>query len=105
MRLLLALAGWLALGIPCALPFWRGALAGLARREITMDVPVVLGVAISLGASIAAISASATMASATNASQANRTMLPRFLIFFTLISSRSPGTTGLRNLALSMVRK
>jgi Cu2+-exporting ATPase len=56
---------WLAiaLSVPaaswCALPFWRGALAGLARREITMDVPVVLGIAISLGASIAATLAEA----------------------------------------------
>ncbi|HVN41086.1 MAG TPA: cation-translocating P-type ATPase [Myxococcota bacterium] len=48
----------IALSVPaatwCAAPFWRGAFAGLARREITMDVPVVLGVSIALGASIAA---------------------------------------------------
>jgi Cu2+-exporting ATPase len=48
----------IALSLPaatwCAAPFWRGALSGLARREITMDVPVVLGVAISLGASVVA---------------------------------------------------
>jgi Cu2+-exporting ATPase len=50
---------WLAiaLSVPavtwCALPFWRGALAGLRRREITMDVPIVLGVATSFGVSIA----------------------------------------------------
>jgi hypothetical protein len=56
---------WLAIALSlpaaswCALPFWRGALAGLRRREITMDVPVVLGIAISLGASIAATLAEA----------------------------------------------
>jgi Cu2+-exporting ATPase len=48
----------IALSLPaatwCAAPFWRGALSGLARREITMDVPVVLGIAISLGASVLA---------------------------------------------------
>jgi Cu2+-exporting ATPase len=56
---------WLAIALSlpaatwCAAPFWRGALAGLRRREITMDVPVVLGVAVSLGASIAATLAEA----------------------------------------------
>ena len=51
---------WLAIAMSvpaatwCAAPFWRGAFAGLARREITMDVPVVLGVSISLAASVAA---------------------------------------------------
>jgi Cu2+-exporting ATPase len=53
----------IALSVPaaswCALPFWRGALAGLARREITMDVPVVLGISISLATSIAATLAEA----------------------------------------------
>ena len=53
----------IALSLPaatwCALPFWRGALSGLARREITMDVPVVLGVSISLCASVAATLAEA----------------------------------------------
>ena len=37
----------LALSVPalayCALPFWRGALGGLRRREITLDVPIVIG--------------------------------------------------------------
>jgi Cu2+-exporting ATPase len=37
----------LALSVPalayCALPFWRGALAGLRRRELTLDVPIVIG--------------------------------------------------------------
>lgn len=33
----------------CALPFWRGAWAGLRRREITMDVPIVLGISIAFG--------------------------------------------------------
>jgi Cu2+-exporting ATPase len=51
---------WLAIALSlpaaswCAAPFWRGALSGLARGEISMDVPVVLGVTISLGASVAA---------------------------------------------------
>jgi Cu2+-exporting ATPase len=53
----------IALSLPaaawCALPFWRGAFAGLARREITMDVPVVLGISISLATSIAATLAEA----------------------------------------------
>ena len=50
---------WYAIGLSvpavvwCALPFWRGALAGLRRREITMDLPVVIGIATSFGASIA----------------------------------------------------
>ncbi len=50
---------WLAiaLSIPAvsygALPFWRGALSGLRRRELTLDVPVVLGVVTSFVASIA----------------------------------------------------
>jgi len=50
---------WLALGLSlpaatwCAWPFWSGALAGLRRREITMDVPIVLGIATAFGASLA----------------------------------------------------
>jgi len=32
----------------CAAPFWRGAWLGLRRRELTLDVPVVLGVATAL---------------------------------------------------------
>ena len=45
---------WLcvALSLPavawCALPFWKGAFGGLRRGEITMDVPVVLGLAAAL---------------------------------------------------------
>ena len=41
---------WLAvaLSVPaltwCAAPFWRGAWAGARRRELTLDVPIVLGV-------------------------------------------------------------
>jgi Cu2+-exporting ATPase len=41
---------WLAIGLSlpsigwCALPFWRGAWSGLRRREITLDVPVVLAI-------------------------------------------------------------
>ncbi len=37
----------------CAAPFWRGALSGLRRFELTFDVPVVLGIATAFGASIA----------------------------------------------------
>jgi heavy metal translocating P-type ATPase len=37
----------------CALPFWRGAWSGLRRLEITMDVPIVLGIAISFAVGIA----------------------------------------------------
>jgi len=50
---------WLvsALSLPavtwCAAPFWRGALAGLRRREITMDVPVVLGAGTAFAAGVA----------------------------------------------------
>ncbi|MGH0031624.1 MAG: heavy metal translocating P-type ATPase [Myxococcota bacterium] len=47
----------IALTVPavawCALPFWRGAASGLRRREITMDVPIVLGVSIAFAVSIA----------------------------------------------------
>jgi heavy metal translocating P-type ATPase len=50
---------WVALGLSlpavawCALPFWRGALRGLRRAEITMDVPICLGVAIAFGVGVA----------------------------------------------------
>jgi len=50
---------WLvvALSVPavtwCAAPFWRGALSGLRRRELTMDVPVVLGATTAFAVSIA----------------------------------------------------
>lgn len=37
----------------CALPFWRGALGGLRKLEITMDVPIVLGMAIAFGVGVA----------------------------------------------------
>ena len=49
---------WLAvaLSVPavtfCALPFWRGAIRGARRRELTLDVPVVLGVSTAFAASI-----------------------------------------------------
>jgi Cu2+-exporting ATPase len=49
---------WLviALSVPsvawCAAPFWRGAWKGLARRELTLDVPVVLGVATAFVANV-----------------------------------------------------
>ena len=45
-----------ALSLPavtwCAAPFWRGAFAGLRRWEITIDVPVVLGLSVAFGVSI-----------------------------------------------------
>ncbi len=50
---------WLAiaLSVPavgwCALPFWRGALGGLRRGELTMDVPIVLGISTAFAVSIA----------------------------------------------------
>jgi Cu2+-exporting ATPase len=47
----------LALSVPavtwCALPFWRGAWHGLRRLEITMDVPIVLGIAIAFAVGVA----------------------------------------------------
>lgn len=49
---------WLAIGLSvpavgwCALPFWRGAWSGLRRRELTVDVPIVVGIATSFGVSI-----------------------------------------------------
>jgi Cu2+-exporting ATPase len=36
----------------CAAPFWRGAWLGLRRLELTLDVPVVLGVATAFGANL-----------------------------------------------------
>ncbi|MFI5315603.1 MAG: heavy metal translocating P-type ATPase [Myxococcota bacterium] len=50
---------WLALSLSvpalayCALPFWRGALAGLRRRELTLDVPIVVGATTAFVASAA----------------------------------------------------
>lgn len=47
----------LALSVPaatwCAAPFWRGAASGLRRGELTLDVPVVLGVATAFAATLA----------------------------------------------------
>ena len=49
---------WLAIALTvpsvawCALPFWRGAWAGLRRREITLDVPVVLGIGVAFVVSV-----------------------------------------------------
>jgi len=43
---------WLAIALTtpsvvwCALPFWRGAFAGLRQRTLTMDIPVVLGISV-----------------------------------------------------------
>jgi Cu2+-exporting ATPase len=36
----------------CAAPFWRGAFAGLRRGEISMDVPIVLGLSAAFGAGL-----------------------------------------------------
>ena len=49
---------WLAIALTvpsvawCALPFWRGAWAGLRRGEITLDVPVVLGIGVAFVVSV-----------------------------------------------------
>jgi heavy metal translocating P-type ATPase len=47
----------IALSVPavawCAAPFWRGAWLGLRRRELTLDVPVVLGVSTAFAANVA----------------------------------------------------
>lgn len=47
----------LALSLPavtwCALPFWRGAWAGIRHGRVTMDLPIVLGVSTAFGVSIA----------------------------------------------------
>lgn len=54
----------LALSLPavtwCASPFWRGAIAGLRRGEIPLDVPVALGIGTAYGASIAGTISGAT---------------------------------------------
>jgi len=46
-----------ALSIPaatwCALPFWQGAWAGLRRGRLSIDVPIVIGISMSLGTTIA----------------------------------------------------
>ena len=49
---------WLAIGLSipaatwCAWPFWRGAFRGAKRRELTLDLPVVLGVSTAFAASV-----------------------------------------------------
>ncbi len=49
---------WLTIGLTvpsvawCALPFWRGAWAGLRRGEIPLDVPVVLGIGVAFAVSV-----------------------------------------------------
>jgi heavy metal translocating P-type ATPase len=47
----------LALSVPavtwCGLPFWRGAWHGLRRFEITMDVPIALGMSIAFAVGVA----------------------------------------------------
>lgn len=54
-----AMMQWLvlALSVPavtwCALPFWRGAFFGLRRRELNIDLPIVLGFATAFGVAVA----------------------------------------------------
>jgi len=54
---------WLAvaLSLPavtwCAAPFWRGAWAGLRRREISIDLPIALGIGTAFAASAAGTAA------------------------------------------------
>jgi Cu2+-exporting ATPase len=49
---------WLcvALSLPaatfCAWPFWRGALSGLRRGEVTMDLPIVVGICAALAGNV-----------------------------------------------------
>ena len=65
---------WLAIALSlpavswCARPFWRGAWAGLRRRELTLDVPVVLGFATAFVVSIAGTLAETTHVFADSAS-------------------------------------
>jgi Cu2+-exporting ATPase len=46
-----------ALSLPaatwCALPFWQGAWSGLRRWRLSIDVPIVIGISMSLGTTIA----------------------------------------------------
>ncbi|MGH0034981.1 MAG: heavy metal translocating P-type ATPase [Myxococcota bacterium] len=50
---------WLAVALTapavtwCALPFWRGAFAGLRRGRLTIDVPIVLGISTAFAVNIA----------------------------------------------------
>jgi Cu2+-exporting ATPase len=50
---------WLAIALSapavtwCAWPFWRGAFAGLRRAQLTIDVPIVLGIATAFGVNVA----------------------------------------------------
>ena len=65
---------WLAIALSlpavtwCAQPFWRGAWAGLRRRELTFDVPVVLGCTTAFVVSIAGTLAETTHVFADSAS-------------------------------------
>ena len=65
---------WLAIALSlpavgwCARPFWRGAWAGLRRRELTLDVPVVLGCTTAFVVSIAGTLAETTHVFADSAS-------------------------------------
>jgi len=62
----------LALSVPaatwCAAPFWRGAFSGLRRGELTLDVPVVLGVSTAFVATVAGTLAEARHVYADSAS-------------------------------------
>jgi len=81
---------WLALllSVPavgwCALPFWRGALRGLRRLEITMDVPIVLGIAISF-----AIGVAGTLAEADHLYMDSAAMIVFLILLGRTLESRS----------------
>lgn len=57
---------WLAIGLSvpavswCALPFWRGAVSGLRRGELTVDVPITVGIATSFVVSVVGTLAEST---------------------------------------------
>jgi len=78
----------LALSIPavgwCALPFWRGAFRGLRRLEITMDVPIVLGIAISF-----AIGVAGTLAEADHLFMDSAAMIVFLILLGRTLESRS----------------
>src|SRR5690606_9092997 len=80
-------------------------LSTLVDNRTGMDQRHAAPVFCSSGVIRAEITASATFVPSTMASQANFQMPLRCFNFVTCSSSLSPGTTGLRNLAESMVMK